>query len=45
VFRYAGCGHAFMNPERPNWKPEEAETAWMRAMHFIAHVAAGRGPG
>lgn len=42
VFRYPGCGHAFMNPRRPRWRPAEAATAWARALTFIRHVAAER---
>lgn len=42
VFRYPGCGHAFMNPRRPRWRPDEAATAWARALTFIRHVAAER---
>jgi carboxymethylenebutenolidase len=39
VFRYPGCTHAFMNPERPGWDPAAARLAWQRAVNFIEHFA------
>ncbi len=35
LFRYEGCQHAFMNPERPAWADEEACAAWGRALTFL----------
>lgn len=40
VFRYQGCRHAFMNPERPGWRPDAAATAWGRVVNFLEHMAA-----
>lgn len=40
VFRYEGCRHAFMNPDRPAWAPDEACTAWGRALTFLEQVGA-----
>lgn len=40
VFRYPGCGHGFLNRERPGWCAEEAATAWGRALNFIEQLAA-----
>lgn len=35
VFRYSGCGHAFMNAYRPNWNAEAAHLAWSRTERFL----------
>lgn len=40
VFRYEGCGHAFMNPDRAAWRPEEATVAWGRVVNFLEHLTA-----
>lgn len=41
VFRYPGCGHAFLNPGRPGWNPEAAALAWARAVNFLEMLADG----
>jgi carboxymethylenebutenolidase len=38
VLRYAGAGHAFMNPARPSYDAARAELAWSRAMAFLDHA-------
>ena len=38
VYRYAGCGHAFMNAERPSWNEAAAALAWSRSERFLADV-------
>lgn len=43
VCRYPGCGHAFLNPERPGWQPEAAATAWGRARTFLDQLASAAG--
>lgn len=39
VFTYPGCGHGFMNPERPAWDGEAAEVAWDRTLAFLDNLA------
>ena len=40
VFRYAGCGHAFLNPHRPSFRAEPAALAWSRAIRFLGEQSA-----
>ncbi len=40
VFRYAGCGHAFLNPNRPSFQAAPAALAWSRAMRFLGEQSA-----
>lgn len=35
IFRYPGCGHAFLNPERPTYRAQPAALAWSRALRFL----------
>lgn len=43
VFRYAGCGHAFMNPSRAAYRPVPAELAWSRGVKFLGELSAPSG--
>ena len=35
VHVYTGAGHAFMNEERPSFKPDAARLAWVRTLAFL----------
>jgi carboxymethylenebutenolidase len=43
VHVYPGCGHAFMNHERPGWSAPDAATAWGRTLAFLDHLSAAAG--
>ncbi|UZJ31798.1 dienelactone hydrolase family protein [Streptomyces endophytica] len=38
VFRYAGAGHLFTDPDLPDYDAEAAESAWKVALGFLAEV-------
>ncbi|MEU1906825.1 dienelactone hydrolase family protein [Streptomyces hygroscopicus] len=38
VFRYAGAGHIFTDPELPDYDKEAAEAAWGVALGFLADL-------
>ncbi|MEW1754397.1 dienelactone hydrolase family protein [Streptomyces angustmyceticus] len=38
VFRYAGAGHLFTDPELPDYDAEAAERAWKVALGFLAEL-------
>ncbi|MEU4898088.1 dienelactone hydrolase family protein [Streptomyces sp. NPDC044780] len=38
VFRYAGAGHIFTDPELPDYDKEAAEAAWRVALGFLADL-------
>ncbi|MET8862899.1 dienelactone hydrolase family protein [Nonomuraea sp. NPDC004580] len=38
VFRYAGAGHLFTDPDLPDYDPEAAERAWAIALDFVADL-------
>lgn len=38
VYRYPGCGHGFMNAQRPGWNAEAAQLAWSRTERFLDEV-------
>jgi carboxymethylenebutenolidase len=35
LYRYVGCGHAFMDSARPNWNGQAATLAWARTERFL----------
>ncbi len=40
IYTYPDAGHGFANPDRPDYKAEQAELAWGRTLGFIkTHVA------
>ncbi|WP_030807698.1 dienelactone hydrolase family protein [Streptomyces sp. NRRL S-337] len=38
VFRYAGAGHLFTDPDLPDYDAEAAESAWKVALGFLAEI-------
>ncbi|MGG2465490.1 dienelactone hydrolase family protein [Streptomyces sp. RGM 3693] len=40
VFRYAGAGHLFTDPDLPDYDGEAAERAWKVALGFLAELPA-----
>jgi len=38
VFRYPGCGHGFVSPASPDYRPRPAATAWARAVNFLGQL-------
>ncbi|GAB7034098.1 dienelactone hydrolase family protein [Streptomyces sp. NPDC021749] len=38
VFRYAGAGHLFTDPDLPDYDAEAAESAWKVALGFLAEL-------
>ncbi|MGP4113140.1 dienelactone hydrolase family protein [Streptomyces sp. 4N509B] len=45
VFRYAGAGHLYTDPELPDHDAEAAERTWPVVLDFLAEIDAGAGTG